>query len=67
MGLESSLVYIVARTFPESLIVILSGMILLCNNITIKNITNNEGNVNITPFNELLSIKTYIFILSINR
>ena len=31
--LESSLVYIVARTFPESLIVILSGMILLCNNI----------------------------------
>ena len=31
--LESSLVYIVARTSPESLIVILSGMILLCNNI----------------------------------
>ncbi len=36
--LESSLVYIVARTFPESLILVLSGVILLGLNIDKKKI-----------------------------
>lgn len=34
--LESSIVYILVRTFPESLVVVLSGMILLGNSIYIK-------------------------------
>lgn len=36
--LESSIVYILVRTFPESLVLVLSGMILLGNSIDIKNL-----------------------------
>ena len=39
--LESSLVYIVARTFPESLIMVLSGMVLLGTNIDKKRVFKN--------------------------